>query len=122
MGSGMRFWRDSRSKSGVRLTWPQRALSWPMRFILGPDAVISYSRGDASLYALKLAIVLTENRVSCYVVQWGDQPDRSLSTMVRTALPRSSMPVLFFSPAAAKSRPTRNEIGLFLLRRCRYTL
>ncbi|MFC1572743.1 TIR domain-containing protein [Candidatus Eisenbacteria bacterium] len=84
------------------------------RFLFGDDVFISYSRGDASGYALALAASLTEAKVSCYLDQWGTRPGAKLPDGLVTSLKRSSLLVLLGTPGAAQSDLVRQEVSLFL--------
>jgi WD40 repeat protein len=84
------------------------------RFLFGDDVFLSYSRHDASAYALALAAALTKRNLSCYLDQWGTPPGDELPDALVRSLRRSTMLVVLGSPAAAHSRSMAREVALFL--------
>lgn len=103
---------SSRSEPALdsrRRGWPARAAD----FLWGDDIFISYSRTDASEYALALASGLTELGFSCYVDQWGTEPGHELPNSLKWTLSRSGALVVIASPGAAESRFVGEEVAFF---------
>ncbi|HEU4560254.1 MAG TPA: toll/interleukin-1 receptor domain-containing protein, partial [Longimicrobium sp.] len=88
-------------------------LSWIRRLFTGDDVFISYSRADASDYALELADRLTRSGLSCFLDLWGTEPNRELPGDLVRALHNSGALVVLASPAAARSRFVGEEVALF---------
>jgi WD40 repeat protein len=84
------------------------------RFLFGDDVFISYSRRDASDYALALAAKLTQHKLSCFLDQWGTRPGNELPKGLVTSLKRSTIMVLLGTPGAAQSVSVAEELELFL--------
>lgn len=83
-------------------------------FLFGNDVFISYSRADASAYALALASELTKEKLTCYLDQWNAPPGVEIPATVKTALKRSSMLVLVGTREAAASPAVGEEVREFL--------
>lgn len=92
------------------------ANSWQrvLRLFKGDDVFISYSRADATVYALGLADELTKRGLACYIDQWGSPPGAQLPVPVLNALRRSTMLVLIGTPNAATSAAVQLEVETFL--------
>jgi hypothetical protein len=91
-----------------------------LRFLLGDDVFISYSRRDGAHYAAALASRLGEREfdVSCFLDQWGAAAANELSRPVIRALRRSYVLVLIGTPGAIDSAMVRQEIASFSRTRC----
>lgn len=85
-----------------------------MRFLSGYDFFISYSRQDANAYALKITNYLIDKGYSCYIDKWGTEPGKSLPPNLKSIIKNASVMIIVGSPAAAKSSPISEEIGIFL--------
>src|SRR5262249_18392860 len=96
--------------------WPKSSIKamGPIRFFLGEDIFISYSRADATTYATRLANYLAQKGFSCTLDQWGTVPGQQIPPRVLHALKRSSMLVLIGSPQAVHSVAVETEVRLFL--------
>jgi hypothetical protein len=84
------------------------------RFFFGDDVFISYSRRHGADYALALASRLTEEKLSCYLDQWGSPPGKKLPTALKRALKRSTMLVLVGTEPAGASENVEKELTEFL--------
>ena len=86
-----------------------------LRFLLGDDVFISYSRRDGAHYAAALASRLGEPEfdVSCFLDQWGASAANELSRPVIRALRRSYVLVLIGTPGAIDSSMVRQEVARF---------
>jgi WD40 repeat protein len=85
-----------------------------LRYLLGEDIFISYSRQDGTTYALALARKLSEKNFSCKFDQWGTTPGKDLPQELQLTLRRSEVLVLVCTELAAKSESVGKEINIFL--------
>jgi len=85
-----------------------------LRYILGEDIFISYSRRDGTDYALALARKLSEKNFSCKFDQWGTTPGKELPKELQQALRRSEVLVVVCTELAARSESVVKEINIFL--------
>lgn len=83
------------------------------QLVFGDDIFISYSRADASGYALALADGLTKLGFSCFLDQWGTESREDLPEGLKAALRASGALVVIASPGAVQSRWIADEIELF---------
>ncbi|HZF08336.1 MAG TPA: TIR domain-containing protein [Thermoanaerobaculia bacterium] len=81
--------------------------------LFGQDIFISYSRGDAVVYAEALANRLAALDYAVFLDQWGTQPGAEIPPVVHKALRRSAMLVCICSDAACQSQAVEIEIAQF---------
>jgi WD40 repeat protein len=84
------------------------------RFLFGDDIFISYSRREASEYALALANELSKQKLSCYLDQFGTPPGKEMPKELISSLEMSTLLVLIGSEGAAASVHVGKEIEQFL--------
>lgn len=85
-----------------------------LRYLLGEDVFISYSRRDGTEYALDIASQLAAKNYSCKFDQWGTQPGEELPEQLKHSLRSSSVLVLICTRCAGESYPVKQEIEEFL--------
>src|SRR5262245_8175617 len=85
-----------------------------VRYLLGDDIFVSYSRADALTYAAGLADVLTKRGFSCYLDQWGTPPGRELPATLKRSLRRSALLVVIGTERAAVSDAVGQEVAEFV--------
>jgi len=81
-----------------------------LKFLIGDDIFISYSRLDGATYAAGLATRLTGLGFSCRLDQWGTESGKDMPQSLRNALRRSAALVLVGTEGAAHSRHVRDEV------------
>jgi hypothetical protein len=81
------------------------------RFFFANDIFISYSRLDASQYALALASRLSS--FTCYLDQFGTQSSEGLPKTLTSIIRKSTVLVLLQSDGAVRSAFVREEVNLF---------
>ncbi|MBO3273142.1 TIR domain-containing protein [Hymenobacter defluvii] len=79
----------------------------------GHDFFISYSRADATAYALALAHRLDKENLTCYIDQWGALPGEKVPLTLLRKLTHCQVLLIIGSPRGLASEPMRTEIGLF---------
>ncbi|GEM_PF-6965795 len=89
-------------------------LSGFRNYIFGYDIFISYSRKDASTYSSALANILTGKKISCFIDQWGTDPNEDLPSNLKRTLLSSNILILLITDEAVKSKAVANELKLFL--------
>ena len=84
-----------------------------IRFWIGDDVFISYSRKDGRRYATNLASELIDLNFSCTFDQWGTQPGEDIPKSLKKKLRRSSSLVLVGTRDAAQSALVQFEVKEF---------
>jgi len=82
-------------------------------FLFGYDFFISYSRSDGAIYAIALAKKLTDKGFTCYLDQWGSDPDRKLPRSLIRTLTGSKVMILLSTSGSRKSVHVSREIEEF---------
>jgi len=85
-----------------------------IKFLLGDDVFISYSRADGAVYAAGLASELARRGFSCRFDQWASKPGATVPPAPLRALSRSALLVLVSTTAADTSGQVESEIRHFL--------
>lgn len=85
-----------------------------LRYFVGYDFFISYSRIDGSDYAIALAKKIIEHKYTCYLDQWGSSPGKELPLSLRKKISRSSVFILIGSENSYNSKAVEEEIKIFL--------
>lgn len=95
----------------------QRGLAKVLLRLAADDIFVSYSRGDASIYADGLADALVRSGFTVFIDRLGTEANEKIPASLLAKLHGSSMLVLVGSPAAARSVFVGQEVAEFDRRR-----
>lgn len=91
---------------------PANCMAQAIRFVLGDDIFISYSRKDGLEYSLALATSL--EGLKCFIDQYETLPGESIPEVVTRHLQRATVLVLVGTPEAVQSAAVLTELELFI--------
>lgn len=90
---------------------PLQKLTDPvLKFLIGDDVFVSYSRSDGATFAAGLATELTVRGFSCRLDQWGTESGKQMPKSLTDALRRSALLVLVGTEGAASSIHVNEEV------------